>query len=65
MSTPVVNTVNPRSDYKIVDVDNQEVPVRTVVHCLGALFKVTNSRIKHFVGKIDDSTSYADSIHFC
>ena len=45
MSTSVVNTAELRSDDKIVDENDQELPVGTVVHCLGALFKVTNSGI--------------------
>ena len=60
MSTPVVNTINLRDDNTIVDENDQEVLVETVVHCLGALFKVTNSRIKDFVGKIDDNTYFAN-----
>ena len=65
MSTSVVNTVELRSDGKIVDENNQELPVGTVVHCLGALFKVTNSVIRHFVGKIEDDTYFADQQYFC
>ena len=62
MPTPVVNTTNLRSDDKIVDENDQEVPVGTVVHCLGALFKVTNSGIKHFVGKIEDKTYFMELV---
>ena len=65
MSTSVVNTTELRSDDKIVDENDQEFPVGTVVHCLGALFKVTNSGIRHFVGKIEDDTYFADSKYFC
>ena len=53
-----------RSDDKIVDENDQELPVGTVVHCLGALFKVTDSGIRHFVGKIEDDTYFADSKYF-
>ena len=55
MSTPLVNTTNLRSNNKI----------RTVVHCLGALFKVTNSGIKHFIRKIKDNTYFANEKYFC
>ena len=51
MSTSVVNTAELRSDDKIVDENDQELPVGTVMHCLGALFKVTDSGIRHFVGR--------------
>ena len=64
MSTPVVNTANLRSDDKIVDENDQELPVRTVVHCLGALFQVTNSGIRHFVRKIEDNTYFVDQKYF-
>ena len=37
MSTSVVNTAELRSDDKIVDENDQELPVGTVMHCLGAL----------------------------
>ena len=64
MSTPVVNTANLRNDNKIVDANDQKVPIRTVVHCLGALFKVTNSGIRHFVGKIKDNTYFVNQKYF-
>ena len=53
-----------RSNYIIVDENNQELPVGTVVHCLGALFKITDSGISHFVGKIEDNTYFADQQYF-
>ena len=59
MSTSVVNTTELRSDDIIVNENDQELPVGTVVHCSGALFKVTNSGIRHFIGKIEDNTSFA------
>ena len=64
MSTQVVNTVNLRNDDQIVDENDQEVPVGTVVHCLGALFKVANSEIRHFIGKIEDNTYFVDQKYF-
>ena len=60
MSTSVVNTAELRSDDKIVDENDQELPVGTVVHCLRALFKVTNSGIRHFIRKIEDDTYFAN-----
>ena len=55
---PVVNNTTLWNDDTIVDENNQEVPVGTIVHCLGALFKVTNSGLNHLVGKIDDDTYF-------
>ena len=37
MSTPVVKTITLRTDDTLVDENNQEIPVETIVHCLGAL----------------------------
>ena len=56
MSTPVVNTANLKNDNKIVDENDQELPVGTVVHCLGALFNVTNSGIR----QIEDNTYFVN-----
>ena len=65
MSTPV-NTVNLTDDSKIVDEnDPRGFQFGTVVHSLGALFKVTNSGIKHFIGKIEDNTYFANQKYFC
>ena len=60
---PVVKTVTLRTDDMLVDENNQEIPVETIIHCLGALFKVTSSGLNH-VGKIDDDTYFADPKHF-
>ena len=60
MSTSVVNTTELRSDDIIEDENDQEPPVGTIVHCLGALFKVTDSGIRHFVEKIEDNTYFTD-----
>ena len=43
-----------------MDENDQDFLVGTVVHCLGALFKVTDSGIRHFVGKIEDNTYFTD-----
>ena len=60
----VVKTVTLRTNDMLADENNQEIPVDTIVHCLGALFKVTNSGLNHVVGKIDDDTYFADSKYF-
>ena len=64
MSTSVVNTTELRSDDKIVDGNNQELPVGTVMYCLGALLKVTDSGNRHFIGKVEDDTYFADQQYF-
>ena len=45
--------------------NGQDVPVGTIVHCLGALFTVINSGIRHFIGKIEDNTYFANQKYFC
>ena len=64
MPMPVVKTITLRNDDTLVDENNQEVPFGTVVHCLGDLFKVTNSELNHVVGKIYDDTYHANSKYF-
>ena len=65
MSMTVVKTVTLRNDNTLVDENNQEIPVETNIHCLGALFKVTSSGLNHVVGKIDDDTHFANPKYFC
>ena len=60
MSTTVVKTITLRNDNKFVDEDNQEIPLESIIHCLGALYKVTDSGLSHVVGKIDDNTYFAN-----
>ena len=60
----VVKTVILRTDNMLVDENNQEIPVDAIIHCLGALFKVTHSGLSHVVGKIDDDTYFADPKYF-
>ena len=62
MSTIVVKTITLRTDDTLIDENNQEIPVDTIVHCLGALFKVTSSGLNHVIGRIDDNTYFADPI---
>ena len=60
MSTPVAKTITLRTDDTLVDENNQEIPVDAIIHCCGALFKVTSSGLSHVVGKIDDDTYFAN-----
>ena len=55
MSAAKVQAVSLRSDDKFIGKDNQEIPLDSVIHCLGSLFKLTNSGLSHVVGKIDDT----------
>ena len=61
----IVKTVTLRTDNTLVDKNNQEIPVDTIIHCLGAFFKVTSSGLNHVVGKIDDDTYFANPKDFC
>ena len=36
----------------------------SIIHCLGSLFKLTESVLSHVVGKIDDNTYFADPQFF-
>ena len=65
MSTTVIKTITLRTNDTVIDKNNQEIPVDTIIHCLGALFKVSSSGINHVVGKIDDDTYFADPKYFC
>ena len=51
-------------DNRFVSEDNQEIPIDSSIHCLGSLFKLTNSALSHVVGKIDDHTYFADPKYF-
>ena len=64
MSAAKVKAVSLRSDDKFIDEDNQEIPIDSVIHCLGSLFKLTNSGLSHVVGKIDVNTYFADPKFF-
>ena len=64
MSTMVVKSITLRTDNTPTDENNQEIPVDTIIHCLGALFKVTSSGLNHVVGRTDDDTHFADPKYF-
>ena len=49
-------------DKTLVDENNLEIEPNSVIHCLGLLFQVTDTGLRHIVGKkIDDDTYFADS----
>ena len=46
----------------LVDENNLEIKPNSIIHCLGSLFQVTDTRLRHIVGKkIDNDTYFADS----
>ena len=46
----------------LVDENNLEIKPNSVIHCLGSLFQVMDTGLRHIVGKkIDDDTYFADS----
>ena len=51
MSSPLVFTVN-LTDNRIVDNEDNEVPVGNIIYCLGDLFRVTDNGVSHYTGKI-------------
>ena len=52
MSMTVVKTVTLRTDDTLVNENNQEILVDTIIHSLGALFKVTSSGHNMLLGKL-------------
>ena len=46
----------------LVDENNLEIKLNSIIHCLGLLFQVTDTGLRHIVGnKIDNDTHFADS----
>ena len=49
-------------DNILVDENNLEIPLNSIIHCLGSLFQVTNAGLRHIVGKkIDNDTYFVNS----
>ena len=49
-------------DKTLVDGNNLEIPPNSIIHCLGSLFQVTDTGLRHIVAKkIDNDTYFADS----
>ena len=45
----------------LVDENNLEIEPNSVIHCLGSLFQVNDTGLRHIVGKkIDNDTYFAD-----
>ena len=50
------------ADKALMDENNLEIPPNSIIHCLGSLFQVTDTGVRHVVGrKIDNDTCFADS----
>ena len=48
------------TDKTLVDENNLEIPPNSIIHCLGSLFPVTDTGLRHIVGKKIDN-DFADS----
>ena len=49
-------------DKTLVDENNLEILPNSIIHCLGSLFQVTDTGLRHIVGKkIDNETYFVDS----
>ena len=49
-------------DNILVDENNLEIPLNSIIHCLGSLFQVSNAGLRHTVGKkIDNDTYFTNS----
>ena len=50
------------TDKTLVDENNLEIPPNSIIHCLGSLFQVSDTGLRHIIGKkIDNDTYFADS----
>ena len=50
------------ADKTLVDENNLEITPNSIIHCLGSLFQVTDTGLRHIVGKkIDNDTYFANS----
>ena len=50
------------TDKILVDENNLEILPNSIIHCLGSLFQVTNTGLRHVIGKkIDNDTYFANS----
>ena len=50
------------TDKTLVDENNLEIPPNSIIHCLGSLFQVTDTGLRHIiVKKIDNDTYFANS----
>ena len=57
-----VKTATLSPDNILVDENNLEIPLNSIIHCLGLLFQVTNAGLRNIVGKkIDNDTYFANS----
>ena len=45
-------------DNTLVDENNLEIPLNSIIHCLGLLFQVINAGLRHIVGKKIDNDTY-------
>ena len=46
----------------LVDENNLEIKQNSIIHCLGLLFQVTDTGLRHIIGrKIDNDTYFTDS----
>ena len=64
MSSSNLKMVILTDDNRFVREDTQEIPIGSIIHCLGSLFKQTNAGLSHVVGKIDNNTYFADPKYF-
>ena len=52
MSTDNLKMVIVKDDKILVNEENQEIPKDSIIHCLGSLFKLTESGLSHVVVKL-------------
>ena len=46
------------TDKTLVDENNLEIAPNSTIHCLGSLYQVTNTGLRHIIGKKMDNDTY-------
>ena len=46
------------TDKTLVAENNLEIPPNSIIHCLGLLFQVTDTGLRHIIGKKIDNDTY-------
>ena len=52
------------TDKTLVDENNLEIPPNSTIHCLGSLFQVTDTGLRHIIGKKIDNDTYLVKFRF-
>ena len=53
------------TDKILVDENFLEIAPNSIIHCLGSLFQVTNTGLRHVIGKKIDNDTYFTNSELC